>query len=498
MPLDTGLLLTLGILTLSYAAVRCNHKDGIYWVFAGALFLRFGAALLSDFINIWDEQFHALVAKNMAEKPFAPRLYPQALLPYVYEDWSTNYFWLHKQPYFLWQMALSIKVLGPTTMAARIPSILMSSAMVFFIADIGKRLGSREAGFIGAIAWSLSYFAIQLPTGLIHTDHNDVAFLFLVTGSIWSWLRYVEKPNYKRALIIAIWVGLAVLTKWLVGLSAFLIWGLYLLFRKEWKVMPWVQLLVSLLLVILIAAPWNLYVFWAFPVEAKIEMAMNGAHFTEAVEAHSGPWYFHIRRLGPLYGWFLLPFGLWGIFAGLRKNPVSWALLGWVLFFQLFFGLAATKMVAFTYPMASLVFVAIGWGIWDIHQKMQGQGIGFLPPKFELSDRNWRVLSTAAFLAFALVVLNPTKIVTSHSLYNDFRSTRQSVANIARDLQSSGKASNTVVIELPDNTHPLIMYYSDAIGYDYKPNPEGMQILKGMGKKVLRYDAATKTLMPAF
>jgi hypothetical protein len=72
------------------------------------------------------------------------------------------------------------------------------------------------------------------------------------------------------------------------------------------------------------------------------------------------------------------------------------------------------------------------------------------------------------------------------------------VAYIARDLQSSGKASNTVVIELPDNTHPLIMYYSDAIGYDYKPNPEGMQILKGMGKKVLRYDAATETLMPAF
>ncbi|GAB5556058.1 MAG: hypothetical protein SchgKO_02710 [Schleiferiaceae bacterium] len=481
---------------MTLGVVNRQKRAAIYYVFFGALAFRFSSALMSDFLNIWDEQFHALAAKNMATTPFTPRLYPQALIPYIYEDWSTNYIWLHKQPYFLWQMALSIKVFGPTTLATRIPSILMSSAMVFFIADIGKKLGSKEAGFIGAVAWSLSFFSILLPSGLIHTDHNDVAFVFLVTGSIWSWLRYEENPRFKRALWIGIWVGLAILTKWLVGLGAFLVWGIYLLIKKEWKLSPWVHMLTSLLVVIAIAAPWNLYVYKAFPVEAAIEMKMNATHFTEAVEAHSGPWYFHLRQLGPIYGWFLLPFALWGIVFGMRRKPKSLALLAWVLFMHVFFGIAATKMVAFTYPIASLAFVAIGWGIWDIFQKLQEVGLGPFPLKLGFSSRNWKIFSTAGFLVLGILVLNPLKIAKSNSLSNEFRRERFSIAQMSKALQAAGKANHTIVIELPDNTHPLLMYYSDAIGYDFRPNPTDLKTLKQTGKRILRYDSESKTLVP--
>jgi hypothetical protein len=231
-------------------------------------------------------------------------------------------------------------------------------------------------------------------------------------------------------------------------------------------------------------------------VEAAIEMKMNSMHFTEAVEAHSGPWYFHIRQLGPIYGWFLLPFGLWGIIFGLRRTAKSLALLGWVIFMHVFFGMAATKMVAFTYPIAALAFVAIGWGIWDIYQKLHGEGMGFIPPRFELSERNWKVLSTAGFMILGIVVLNPLKIAKSNSLHNDFRKERYAIAQMAMALQEAGKADNTIVIELPDNTHPLMMYYSDAIGYDFRPNPTDMKTLKGTGKRVLRYDPESKTLVP--
>jgi 4-amino-4-deoxy-L-arabinose transferase-like glycosyltransferase len=82
-------------------------------------------ANLDHFLILWDEQYHALVAKNMLKNPFKPTLYPVELLDYDYRNWSANYIWLHKQPLFLWQIALSLKIFGTTELAVRLPSILL-------------------------------------------------------------------------------------------------------------------------------------------------------------------------------------------------------------------------------------------------------------------------------------------------------------------------------------------------------------------------------------
>jgi len=44
----------------------------------GALGVRIFAAMLDPFLNTWDEQFHALVAKNMMANPFKPMLYAES------------------------------------------------------------------------------------------------------------------------------------------------------------------------------------------------------------------------------------------------------------------------------------------------------------------------------------------------------------------------------------------------------------------------------------
>ena len=98
-----------------------------------AFLLRLYLSLKEPYLHDWDERFHALVARNMMDHPFKPMLKAN---PVIYQDpfaWCCNHIWLHKQPLFLWQMALSMKIFGVAEWAMRLPSILMGSLMVLFL-----------------------------------------------------------------------------------------------------------------------------------------------------------------------------------------------------------------------------------------------------------------------------------------------------------------------------------------------------------------------------
>jgi 4-amino-4-deoxy-L-arabinose transferase len=75
---------------------------------------------------------------------------------YDYTAWCCNHIWLHKQPLFLWQMALSMKIFGINEVALRIPNMLMSSMLTLFIYRIGSIWANKYVGFIAAF---ISVFA---------------------------------------------------------------------------------------------------------------------------------------------------------------------------------------------------------------------------------------------------------------------------------------------------------------------------------------------------
>src|SRR3954464_6835379 len=99
--------------------VKGHEKAALMILFIGALFIRFFVAYLDPFLNPWDERFHALVARNMMDHPFSPMLVKDNLLWYDHTNWCGNHIWLHKQPLFLWQMALSMKIFGVSEFAIR-------------------------------------------------------------------------------------------------------------------------------------------------------------------------------------------------------------------------------------------------------------------------------------------------------------------------------------------------------------------------------------------
>ncbi len=80
------ILLVVGliILTASVSVFEMLHKTRLSLVllfFAGIFICSF-MAMLDPFLNSWDEQFHALVAKNLLSHPFSPTLDDKTPRPY--------------------------------------------------------------------------------------------------------------------------------------------------------------------------------------------------------------------------------------------------------------------------------------------------------------------------------------------------------------------------------------------------------------------------------
>ena len=362
-------ILYLGILFVAASIVlfeiHSKKAVSVLLLIIGATSLRIFVGLIDPFLHQWDEQFHALVAKNMMNHLFKPTFFEDPVLPYNYKNWTGNHIWLHKQPLFLWQIALSYKLFGVNEFAVRIPSIIMSAITVYFIYRIGKIAYSKRAGFYGAVLFAGSNFLIELTAGRAPTDHNDITFLFYVTAGIWAWFEYTSRRTNYWLLLIGLFAGLAILDKWLTGLLVYSGWFIYIIFIKERRLSwgSYIDLLKSLLVTIVVALPWQLYILLRFPEESRFEYALNSRHFFEAIESHSGSWLYHIDAINIIYGFgfgYLIIASL-VLFCLIRiNNGYKIPMLIWVFAVYGFFTLAATKMIGFTIIVAPLIYLIVG------------------------------------------------------------------------------------------------------------------------------------------
>ena len=246
-----------------------QQKLSVWFLFFCALLLGLGFATIDAYIHLWDEQYHALVAKNMMDTPLTPRLYSEAPLAYNYEIWVANHVWLHKPPLSLWQMALSIKLFGANYLAVRLPSVLMHAMLVFVIFRMGRILYTEKVGYIAAIVFVFLNFPLELAAGLHTSEHIDVTFMFYITLSLWSWLEYNETKRQKWLILMAVFSGAAILTKWLVGLLVYAGAGIIqVVFKKHRSSMTsWSSFFLALSITSLMVLPWHIYAYFSFPVE---------------------------------------------------------------------------------------------------------------------------------------------------------------------------------------------------------------------------------------
>lgn len=302
---DLLLLLSLSLFFCSLVLHFFHEKTSLALIilFLSTLIVRVDFARIDPFLHVWDEKFHTLVARNMISHPLVPKLKPEAMYTELPLAWCCNHIWLHKQPLFLWQAAISLSLFGISELSLRLPRVLMGALMVPMIYRLGFRLtGGVHTAFLAAALFSFSHFQLTLISGWQGMDHNDMAFCFYVLASIIAYIEYQHKPHGVKALLIGLWAGCAVLNKWLTGLLVYAAWGIEAILaskmgkgRREWK-HPGASLLICLLVFL----PWQIYIFREFPDLAYYEYQYNARHLFEPIEGHRGEAGFYLNRF-PLY-----------------------------------------------------------------------------------------------------------------------------------------------------------------------------------------------------
>jgi len=486
----TGILLFV----LSVISFFFLHKKTIALILlvAGTFCLKTGVVQLDPFINWWDEQYHAVVAKNMVSDPFHPVLYNDPAVPYDYHNWTMNHTWVHKQPMFLWQMAAGMRIFGVNEFGLRFHMIVMAVILSLAIFRMGKILFSERTGFIASLFFSTNYYGIMLMSGHEHTDHNDFTFMFYVMMSCWSCLEYHRSGNWKFLILTGFFSGCAVLTKWLTGLLVFSGWGIAILADKNLRnnLKSYLHISLSLLVCIAVFLPWQLHIHYSFPVESKYESELAGKHFFEVIEGHDGAWDYHIQKLKDTF--FKLNYVWYYILALMFYFVYSSKILfhkvtitGWILILFLFFSLAATKMPAFTYVIIPLLYLLLAFTLDKI--------IGV----FE-KNKKWiaHTLSVIFILFLSFKNLQTEKLFQNFSVKSDdavYRIQRMNDLAAIKSLYES-MDEKTLVFNCRPGEAMMVMFYTSYMAYEFYPNRQLFDELTQKGYKIALFNSSD---MPA-
>ncbi len=436
LPAHSLILLLIGLVFVSggvYCSLKTQKKAIVYaCLFIGFMLIGNGFATIDPYLHEWDEQYHALVAKNLSHDPFNPKLIVHSPVKLGHEMWIYNEIWLHKQPLFLWQMAVSIKIFGANLWAVRFPSVLLHALTALIVYSLGKRFLSRGLAVLACVLFGCSGYFNDFTSGAIGMDHNDVAFVFYVTASFLAWFKYRESENKNKwILLIGLFSGAAILCKWLVGLVVFSGWGMVLI-AENWKNLKnWLDLLKAFGVTILFVIPWQLYCYVKYPAEYVYEMTFNSRHFTQVIENHGGNWLFYWDGMkdsfgsGELIRWILV-LGLILFAYKAIKNRGGWLFAVAVfLVTYVFFTLAATKLQGYVSIVAAFGFIFMLYPFERL--------FSYLKSKKQLN------LNAIAGTLLVLVVLffqfSPKGVVGRHKYKApDYRETRTSELRYALNI----------------------------------------------------------------
>ncbi len=429
--------------------------------------IRLYMAHIDPFLHIWDERFHALVARNMIEHPFKPMLRSQPVFPADITNWTQSHIWLHKQPLFLAQISLSLKLFGITEYAVRYPSVLMGTFMIPMVYQIVRYLSRhRSIALLSAALFCFSNFHLELVAGIRSMDHNDIALQWYTLASVWSWIRYEQSKKWHWVVLTGLFAGAAILVKWLIGLFIFLIWGLKTALtvrrRIQWRSI--LAFLIALLICCIVFIPWQIYILHAFPREAAYEYTFNKRHITETLEGHSGNAFFFLKRFPQLFGEgiFLLIFpGIYLCFRSKvrRKDMALPIALGALFVFSFWSFIVQTKVVSHIFFIAPFVFMYMAYSL-----------------RFVLIRLRKIYLVLPFLIGVWVLSAKPEKIIGDQSSVNEERNYAIKRALFYKQAGPLIPSSIQVVVNVSDC--PSFMFYNKRIMAYETLSPEQLHILQ--------------------
>jgi 4-amino-4-deoxy-L-arabinose transferase-like glycosyltransferase len=398
----------------------------------------------------WDEAIYAKIAKNMSVSG-----------EYIVQTWKTDP-WYEKPPIFMWLMAISMKIFGVSSFAARLPSAFFGFLNVIFVYYFARKYFNKTVGFISGFAlltfvWWLYYARAAML---------DVTTTFFISSALFIYFTAKQNSSVIRWALVGVMVGLAAMTKGFVGLlplPIMFLYELYLLATRGQKldlklIKNHIVMLFSLLIV---AVPWHYEMYKRFGEQFVVEYF--GYHVwdraTMAIEDKGQPffWYLVVLRVS-MRLWFIsllgaFPFVLYvwtrGLLSKLKTERIKVLafLIIWSIFVFLFFSSAKSKLIWYITPIYPALAIMIGY---------------FVERVLNCFMKRFKYFNNVLFkmlLLYAMVITVLTYLVTVRTfVYNS-----DEVGPVARLMQlKESKHGIEDVLYLDRVEVPIALFYLDG------------------------------------
>ena len=420
-------------------------------------------------LHRWDEQFHALVARNLLADPLTPTLYRRPAIDYDFADWTKNHVWLHKPPLALWAMAASMRTFGVDAVAMRLPSITLATAAILLTCLIGTTLFDRRVGLLAASFHAVNGFVIALAAGRRVADHVDTALIVLFELAVWLAVR--GTPSTGTAVAAGAAVGLAVLAKSFPGLLVLPV--ILLVFARH---MSWPRALARTGLAgavaVVVALPWTIYTWRRWPMETEWETLYSVLHVSQLLEAATGGPLVYVQDLPRFFGELtvvsLVLSAIW-----LYRRPAFLPLaipFVWFVVPYTFFSSVATRMPAFVMVSAPAIFLLHANAWWTLRG-----GVAALAG----------AKRAALWVLLVLMAATPVRYLFEPTSVLERRSRDSPAVERARGLEARLGGDDAVIFNMPGAIEA--MFYSPFTVYESLPSEEQVRRIAASGRRVVIY-----------
>ena len=200
-------------------------------------------------------------------------------------------------------------------------------------------------------------------------------------------------------------------------------------------------------------------------MEAKWEYVYNARHFSEAVEGHSGNFFYYFDILRICYGEAIYIPVIWFIYRTVKlKDRNGIAVTALFLGTYLFYSIAATKMPAYTLIACPAVFIITATAYQEF-----------------MASLKWPLFFK--IVAISLILLPVRYAIERIKPFDGGQNTPEWNNKIIELSKSSQNQDKTVVFNCP--YYIELMFQTKMISYRQKPEQDVIAALKQHGYKVI-------------
>ena len=265
--------------------------------------------------------------------------------------------YFEKPPLLYWLNAASLKILGQTEFAVRLPSALCGLLTLLATYIIARKLYNRRTALFSAIILGTS-IGFVLQSRIILTD---MLLTFCLTAALGSFIIASQREERRSSplpwYLFYLFCALAMLAKGLIGiLFPVGIIFLYLLLTGNRRIISHMRLTTGLMLFLTVTVPWFVAVSLRNPEFARFFFIHE--HFERYTSTAHGryqpAWFFLPVLLGAMLPWsFFIPGALIRAWRNRHQEggQTGLYLLIWIAVIFLFFSKSGSKLIPYILPI---------------------------------------------------------------------------------------------------------------------------------------------------